>query len=59
MRILFKYIICPIAEICLYAGVAILYLFLCVHFLGDLYGILAVFLSVGLGAVFVSIFGGK
>jgi hypothetical protein len=49
---LIKYIVYSLAEILLCVGLALLYLFLCVAFLGDLYGILAVFLSVGIWAAF-------
>lgn len=52
-----------VAEILLCVGLPLIFLFLCVAFLGELYGILAVFLSVGILfailAAFASITGDK
>ena len=56
---LIKFILYPIAEILLCVALPLIFLFLCVAFLGEFYGILAVFLSVGLWAFFASIIGGK
>ena len=58
MRILFKYIVRPIAEILLYVSLSALIVFLYVALLGDFYGILAVFGSVFLWAIFASIIDG-
>ena len=55
MRTLFRYIIRPIAEILLYVSLSTLFVVFCIIWLGDLYGILAVFGSVFLWAIFASI----
>jgi hypothetical protein len=45
---LIKYVVYSLAEILLYVGLTLLYVFLLVTYLGDFWGILAVFLSAGL-----------
>ena len=58
MNLVLKYIVRPIAEILLYVSLSTLFVVFCIIWLGDFYGILAVFLSVFLWAVIASIIDG-